>query len=306
MLATRSWHAATVPDDARQVTLSDGRRIDVLVSGPEDGFPLVFHHGTPGARTPIRAIERAAHGHGLRLVATTRPGYGHSGRHEGRRVVDVVHDTAAVLHSLGADQCLVASWSGGGPHALACAARLPHAIAALVIAGAAPADAQGLDWMEGMGQENVDEFSAAQANPDDLRQHLDAQRDVMRNASIHDITAGLAGLLPPVDRAVLTGELAEDLAASFHEALAEGVEGWLDDHLAFVSPWGFDLHEIAVPTAIWQGSEDRMVPAAHGAWLSARIPGASAHLIPGQGHISLAVGSIDAMLDELVNAARLP
>ncbi|MDA8312547.1 MAG: alpha/beta hydrolase [Actinomycetota bacterium] len=292
-----------MPADANQVTLPDGRRIEVSVSGPEGGLPLVFHHGTPGARTPIRVLQRAAHRRGLRLVAATRPGYGHSTRKEGRTVADVVEDTAAVLQALGADRCLVAGWSGGGPHALACAARLPHALGALVIAGVAPADGEGLDWMAGMGQDNVDEFRAARAGPGALRAHLGAQRDLLKDVSMDDIAASLESLLPPVDRAVLTDEFAQDLAASFHEALVEGVDGWLDDDLAFVSPWGFGLREIAIPTAIWQGSEDRMVPPAHGEWLSTRIPGASAHLIPGEGHLSIALGAADAMLDELVQTA---
>ncbi len=290
-------------EDAHQVTLPDGRRIEVSVSGPADGLPLVFHHGTPGARTPIRVLQRAAHRRGLRLVASTRPGYGHSTRKEGRKVADVVEDTAAVLQALGADWCLVAGWSGGGPHALACAARLPHALGALVIAGVAPADGQGLDWMAGMGQDNVDEFRAARAGPGALREYLDAQRVLLKDVSTDDITASLESLLPPVDRAVLTDELAQDLAASFHEALVEGVDGWLDDDLAFLSPWGFHLREIDIPTAIWQGSEDRMVPSSHGEWLSTRIPGTSAHLTPGEGHLSIAVGAIDAMLDELVQTA---
>src|SRR6476469_5803927 len=106
------------------VRLPEGRRLDLRVSGPADGLPLVFHHGTPGAATPIRALERGAQARGLRLVTTSRPGYGDSTRQPGRSVVDVVSDTAEVLAALGTDECLVAGWSGGGPHALACGARL--------------------------------------------------------------------------------------------------------------------------------------------------------------------------------------
>ena len=97
------------------VRLPDGRLLDTQVSGPTDGVPLVFHHGTPGAATPIRALERAAHARGLRLVTTSRPGYGGSTRQPGRAVVDVVADTTAVLQAIGADRCLVAGWSGAGP-----------------------------------------------------------------------------------------------------------------------------------------------------------------------------------------------
>jgi pimeloyl-ACP methyl ester carboxylesterase len=294
-----------VDPDPSGVELPDGRRIDVRVSGPEDGFPLVFHHGTPGAGTPIRALERAAHDRGLRLVTISRPGYGRSTRQEGRRVVDVARDTEAVVRSLRADRCMVAGWSGGGPHALACAARLEGVAAALVIASVAPSDGEGLDWIAGMGQANIDEFGAAREGADVLRDLLDGEREQLRDVPVENITSALESVLSEVDRAVLKHELAEDIAASFREGLREGVDGWLDDDLAFVSPWGFRLDEIGTATAIWQGSEDLMVPPAHGEWLGTHVPGASVHLLEGEGHLSIGMGALDAMMDELMDAARL-
>jgi pimeloyl-ACP methyl ester carboxylesterase len=284
------------------VRLPDGRRLDMRVSGPADGFPLVFHHGTPGAATPVRALERATHERGLRLVTTSRPGYGESSRQPGRVVVEVVADTAAVLAAIGAERCLIAGWSGGGPHALACAARLGAAAAVLVIAGVAPYEAEGLDWTAGMGQENIVEFSAAVHGEDELRSYLLQEREQLKVITAADVASSLETLLPDVDRAVLTGEFAEDLAASFREAVRVGAEGWLDDDLAFASPWGFGLDEISVPVMIWQGSADLMVPFAHGQWLASHLPAASAHLQQGEGHLSVALGALDRMLDELVAA----
>jgi pimeloyl-ACP methyl ester carboxylesterase len=290
-------------DAPSSVALPDGRHIDVRVSGPAGGLPLVFHHGTPGAATPIRALERAAHARGLRLVTISRPGYGSSDRKPGRAVLDVAADTAAVLAELSADECVVAAWSGGGPHALACGARLPAARAVLVIAGVAPYDSDGLDWLAGMGDGNVAEFGAALGGEDALRPFLDAARQELAGATSGDLVASFDSLLPDVDRAVLTGEFAEDLLASFREGLSDGVDGWLDDDLAFTRPWGFSLTEITVPVLIWQGSEDLMVPFAHGEWLAARMPAATAHLEHGEGHLSIALGAMDRMLDELVAAA---
>ncbi len=286
-----------------QLRLPDGRLLDVQVSGPTGAVPLVFHHGTPGAATPIRALERATHARGLRLVTTSRPGYGGSSRQTGRAVVDVVADTASVLQALGAERCLVAGWSGGGPHALACGARLPAAEAVLVIAGVAPYGAAGLDWAAGMGEDNVVEFGAALQGEDRLRPYLRAQREQLEDVTAAGIITSLETLLPEVDRAALTGEFGEDLAASFHEGLRLGVDGWLDDDLAFTKPWGFDLAEVAVPTALWQGSEDLMVPFAHGQWLSSRVPGVAAHLELGEGHLSVGLGALEPMLDELLGAA---
>ncbi|HMK98013.1 MAG TPA: alpha/beta hydrolase [Acidimicrobiales bacterium] len=289
-----------VPD---QVRLPDGRLLDFQVSGPASDVPLVFHHGTPGAGTPVRALERAAHARGLRVLTTSRPGYGGSTRHPGRSVVDVVADTAEVLSAIGAERCLVAGWSGGGPHALACAARLPFAEAVLVIAGVAPYGAAGLDWTAGMGEENVVEFGAALQGEDRLRPYLLEQRELLKDVTPPGIISSLETILPDVDKAVLTGEFGEDVAASFHEGLRLGVDGWVDDDLGFTKPWGFELDEVAVPTALWQGSEDLMVPFAHGQWLSSRAPGATVHLEPGEGHLSIGLGALDRMLDELVSAA---
>jgi len=146
------------------------------------------------------------HARGLRLVTTSRPGYGDSSPQPGRRVVDVAADTAAVLTAIGADRCLIAGWSGGGPHALACGARLGAAVAVLVIAGVAPYEAEGLDWVAGMGEENVAEFSAAVHGEDQLRSYLLQAREQLKDATAAGIVASLDTLLPDVDRAVLTGE----------------------------------------------------------------------------------------------------
>src|SRR5215469_13186563 len=264
--------------DYEQVQLPDGRRLDVNISGPPDGLPLVYHHGTPAAVPPIRALERAVHARGLRLVTTSRPGCGRSTRQPGRSVVDVVADTDALLAALGADRCVTMGWSGGGPHALACGARLGAVAAVLVVAGVAPYEADGLDWMAGMGE-------------------------LMRNIRAADIVASMQSLLPDVDQKSVTGEFAEDMAAGIREAMRSGIDGWLDDDLAFVKPWGFGLAEISVPTVVWQGSADLMVPFTHGQWLASRLPAASVHLEEGEGHLSVGLGKLDAMLDELVKAA---
>ena len=240
----------------------------------------------------------------MRLVTTSRPGYGDSSRREGRGVVDVVADTRAVLGAMGAERCVVFGWSGGGPHALACAARLEQAAAVLSIAGVAPYEADGLDWLAGMGEENLTEFKAAVEGEASLRPYVELGREHLAEVTAAGIVESLASVLPDVDRAVLTDEFGEDMSSSFHEALRAGVDGWLDDDLAFVRPWGFDLREVSIPTMIWQGSADLMVPFAHGRWLSSRLAHATVHLEQGEGHLSIALGAIGPMLDELLEAAR--
>ncbi|HXQ18776.1 MAG TPA: alpha/beta hydrolase [Acidimicrobiales bacterium] len=287
--------------ESQLVELKDGRRLEYEVHGVQDGPALVFHHGTPGSCLPFATLAAAAASRGLRLVTTSRAGYGESSRQAGRRVVAAAADTGELLDALGIEDCLVAGWSGGGPHALACGARLAgRARAVLVIAGVAPADADGLDFLTGMGEANLDEFGLAERGEAALRPFLETQREALRTAAPEDLAAALTSLLPPVDVRALEDGVAVDLEAQIQHGVASGVEGWLDDDLAFVAPWGFSLDEIAVPTSLWQGDQDLMVPPAHGRWLAAQVPGVVAHLEAGEGHISIGARLMDRMLDELL------
>jgi pimeloyl-ACP methyl ester carboxylesterase len=282
------------------VGLPGGRSLEVSASGPHQATPLVLHHGTPSERTQYPPFAHAAAARGLRLVTYSRPGYGGSSRQPGRVIADCAADTLAVVEQLGAGRFYTAGWSGGGPHALACGALLPDRVrGVLCIAGVAPYAAEGLDFLAGMGEDNTEEFGEALKGEDALRPWLERQRSEMVGLTADQVADSLGNLVPPVDVAVLTGEFAEDLASEFRQALSVGVDGWLDDDLAFTRPWGFELADIAVPTYLWQGSDDLMVPFAHGRWLAERVPGVIAHLEQGEGHLSIGIGALDRMLDEL-------
>jgi pimeloyl-ACP methyl ester carboxylesterase len=120
------------------------------------------------------------------------------------------------------------------------------------------------------------------------------------------VAAALGDLVSPIDVATLNGEFAEYLAASIRGAVANGIWGWHDDDLAFVKPWGFDLADLRVPVFIWQGGQDRMVPFRHGEWLAAHVPGATARLLPDQGHLSIATSRFGEIVDELIASAPPP
>jgi pimeloyl-ACP methyl ester carboxylesterase len=184
---------------------------------------------------------------------------------------------------------MVTGVSGGGLHTLATAALLPDRVAAAAsVSGAAPYGMDDLDFLAGMGQGNLDEFGAALDGPDALRACMEADRQSIAGVSPTELAAALATGLPPVDAAQVTGELAEDLTEQFTRGLEPGIAGWFDDDIAFLSPWGFDLAALAgVPVAIWHGGQDLFVPPAHGAWLASHIPGATAHLMPEHGHLSI-------------------
>lgn len=290
--------------ERRLVPVPDGREIDVLTAGPAGGFPLVIHEGTPVGLVLNEKLAGAAAGRGLRVVMTARPGYEGSTARPGRRVADVAADVAVVLDALGADAFVSIGFSGGGPHSLACAALLPgRCLAAASVAGVGPYDAADLDFLAGMGPENVEEFSLAVRGADALSPFLEKEAAVLRQITGEQIVAALGGLISEADAAVLTGEFAADLAAGLRAAVREGIAGWRDDDLAFAAGWGFSLDDLAGRTAIWQGDEDRMVPFAHGEWLAAHIPGARVHLEPGAGHLTMTVTAIEAILGDLLDLA---
>lgn len=284
------------------VTLRDGRTLHLYDEGDPDGNVVVVHHGTPGSGLMYAPDVELARERGLRLIAYDRAGYGGSTPNPGRAVVDVVADIDDAVTALGVDRYASVGGSGGCPHSFACGARSDRCIAAAAIASPTPYPADGLDWMAGMGEQNLEEFGLALQGRDALVPYLEHEAAEFGESTPEQIKDLLASLLPPVDAAVLTGDRAVHAKEMFDRAVAHGVAGWCDDDIAFTRPWGFELTEIRVPTLLWQGVQDRMVPVAHARWLAQRIPGVEAHISEEDGHLSIAVGRLGEINDWL--AAR--
>lgn len=282
------------------LSVPDGRSLNVWLAGPEEGTPLLFHAGTPGSGIPYIGLVSALVDHGLRYVAFSRPGYGSSTRLADRRVAGVVPDSLAVLDYIGADKAYVLGSSGGGPHALACAALMPNRVLGTALIGCvAPSVAVGLDWMAGMGAENVEEFGAALAGPESLRAFMEQAWPLFSSITGPQVAEALGDLVDDVDRASIRGDFADWFAASVRDGLSESYWGWFDDDMAFTRPWGFDTGRIAGPVHVWHGGHDRMVPISHGEWLARHVGGACPHLHEEHGHLTLAVDSLSHILDEV-------
>lgn len=295
---------------ALNVHTPDGRALEVLLGGSPDGFPLVYHHGTPQGAVPDPNLERPATERNLRVIAYSRPGYGASTpRSDGATtatVADDAADVATILDHLGHDEFVTLGWSGGGPRSLACAALLRgRCLAAACGVGIVPAEEYDGDIREGMGQENVAEYTAAFAGREALTEHLEQNWASVFTVTAEKVAASFGTLTPPVDRAALTGELAETMAASLRRAGEQGFIGWVNDDLTHLRPWGFKVEDVKVPVAVWQGTEDRMVPFAHARWLASHIPGVRAHLEDGEGHLSL-MRQMPRILDDLLDLAGRP
>lgn len=288
-----------------RVDTPDGRVLAVVEGGDPTGAAIVVHNGTPMSRLLYEPNAADAGARGLRLIGYDRPGYGDSTPQPGRTVADAARDVETIADALGIERLATWGISGGGPHALACAALLPErVVAAASLAGVAPYGTNGLDWLAGMGESNVTEFTFALKGPEYLEPFLRAERDVIIAGGAEALTEALRTLLTPVDKAVLTGEVADYMFRAFRVGSEERLDGWLDDDFAFARPWGFELEQIGVPVQLWQGAEDRFVPFAHGEWLAKRIPTVEAHLSPADGHITLLVRRIGDVHEWLAAALR--
>jgi pimeloyl-ACP methyl ester carboxylesterase len=278
---------------------SDHRTIEVLTGGDPDGFAFLFHGGSPSAVAEYEPIDE-------RFVSYSRPGYGASTpRPAPGRYADDVDESVLVLDQLGIGEFVTVGWSGGGPRALACAALLPDRCrAAATLAGVAPYHGAGLDWFAGMAEENHAEYHAAEQGPEAYEAYLVESFMPVLRASPSELAGAMGDLVTPVDVAALTPAFADWLSRTFRSAGAQGVVGVRDDGIAAVSPWGFDLADIRVPVAVWQGRQDAMVPYAHGVWLAEHVPGAEPHLAEDEGHLTL-VGRIGDVLADLERIAGI-
>lgn len=264
------------------IALDDGRTLHAYDTGAGD-LAVIWHHGTPNIGAPPAPLFPAAERFGLRWVSYDRPGYGGSTPNPGRDIASAATCTAAVADALGLDRFAVVGYSGGGPHALACAALLPHRVLGVVsLAGLAPFRADGLDWFAGMAASGVASLRAAEAG-----------RAVKERFEASGV--GYDPEFTEADFAALAGEW-----SWFDEVVGPAVragrpDAWIDDDLAYVNPWGFDPADVTAPVLLLHGLRDRVVPSSHAEWLARRCPAAELRLSPEDGHVSIVTSAPSAL-----------
>jgi pimeloyl-ACP methyl ester carboxylesterase len=304
--------------------VAGGRRLAYESWGDPNGSPVFLLHGTPGSRRGPRPRSHELALMGIRLVAYDRPGYGLSDRQVGRQVADAAGDVAALADVLGIEQFAVVGRSGGGPHALACAALRPDRVtSAAALVSLAPRFADGLDWFAGMGEANVRDYATAWRASDVpgdaglLASRLGRFTEDLNRDFVHSV---LGAQVPDADRQILADPgIRGLLIENFRQAVADernleavpargaaddgttrdaaeaggaGVRvllGWLDDTLAFSRSWGFCPEDITVPVLLWHGEDDVILPVEHSRWLAGRIPGATLVTEPGSAHFGALV-----------------
>jgi pimeloyl-ACP methyl ester carboxylesterase len=266
--------------------LTDGRFLEYFDNGISSTSAIVFHHGTPAHASLWSAWLELAASHGIRALSYSRAGYGISDRNEGRTVFSNNGDIRELLDSFGIRDFISIGWSGGGPHALA-TTMMNGSKGAITLAGVGEYGAADLDFLAGMGPENEEEFGEALKGEAEISAWMDKNAIAFKDVTDNEIREALGGLIGDVDKKALDGAIADEYATATRKGLAVSFDGWIDDDIAFVQPWGFALADITVPVHIWQGDDDFMVPHAHSYWLEKHIPTGKLNFVPGHGHISL-------------------
>jgi pimeloyl-ACP methyl ester carboxylesterase len=291
--------------EERTVASPDGRVLEVATIGDSSRPAVFFHHGTPGSASLVRTIEELATKGDLFLVTMSRAGYGTSTRQEGRDVAAAVPDTRTVLDALGIDRYAVVGWSGGGPHALACAALdAPRCVAAWSLAGVAPFTAD-FDWTDGMGPENIEEMELAAKGGPEYEAHMEMIGTALGEATVDNVIDLFGGLLSEPDMATLEPHDARELFAdSLRQGFVNGWRGFYDDDRAMMSDWGFEPGAITVPVSVWFGDNDLMVPPTHAQWLLRTITTSRGHHYPGEGHLSIIANHFDELASDIKEALK--
>jgi pimeloyl-ACP methyl ester carboxylesterase len=276
----------------RQVETADGRRLRVELAG--DGRRVVVVHvGTPNGGVLYDPWVDDAAARGLTLVTYDRPGYGGSSPQPGRTVADCAADVRAISAAVGFGRCAVWGFSGGGPHALACAALLGDLVAAVATIGSlAPLDAPGLDYFAGMPDDTRKDVELFRSDRAEWERNGAGQRDEVLRQSAAELGEEWSAGVSPGDGVLLRSEFGVWLHRAAQAGLAPGGDGWTGDDVAFNSPWGCDLAAIALPVKVWHGRDDRFVPFGHGRWLADTIPGAQSDLRDDDGHLTVAARRI--------------
>jgi pimeloyl-ACP methyl ester carboxylesterase len=205
-------------------------------------------------------------------------------------------DLVTIADSLGYREFGVTGWSEGGPWALAAAAyidplRLRHVSS---IAGGSYGTF-GDNWA-------ADHLSKADAlggvlalrfRPGFLLMYatLGMTAKHFRGTFVKQVRKALNDY----DRQIL---LQPDVETAFSQACAEcfaqGSDGLVRDSELLYRRWAFDVTTIERRVHMWQGTDDRLVPAAINKTVADRMPGAVWHSVEGAGHF-VAVGSADAL-----------
>ena len=289
-------------DAARTITLRDGRRLGYAEYGDPAGKPLFFFHGFPNSRIFARLGHQAAVRRGVRVIALDRPGFGRSDFKRGRTLAGWPDDVLEAAGALGIDRFAVLGYSGGGPYAAACAARIPERLTAVaIVSGLAPlsepAAVRGFPlptrvWL------TVLRRLPWLSRPSFWLMSWSARRKPERLIRIFDRAA------PPADKEILGRPAVRSIVtADFKESFRQGSRAAAWEFRLYLRPWRIALDAITINIDLWQGEADEVVPPSMARYYAKTVPHSHARFFPGEGHF-LIVDRLEEIEAALVAAMR--
>ncbi len=283
--------------------LQDGRSLGYGIYGNPGGIPIFDFHGIPGSRREAALIAEYLGRVELCFIGFDRPGYGRSSPKRDFRIPDLPADVAALADFLSIKRFIALGYSGGGPFALACAARMPGRIAAVgIVSGVGPSEIGSV----GMHSSNRKKFNLAQRAPWLARLMLGVAFSSLRRdpGRLEKQLKKIWQQMPAPDRQVLKDRRYSDgILAVTRDALMSSVAGWVNEEVLMALPWGFELGSVLCPNIfLWHGSLDRNVPLAMGKAVAARLAGCRPFFLENEGHLSLLYNHGSQIMDVLVRA----
>jgi pimeloyl-ACP methyl ester carboxylesterase len=273
----------------KKIKLKDGRNLGYEEYGVSNGAPVLFFHGTPGARvnavcTYMDSMAKKIDGPSIRLIAMDRPGYGLSDAKQERTMDDTVLDVIELMDQLGINQFSMIGLSGGGPYALATSANLRERVKKIaLICSLGPVYIPEL--MENLSQEETATLRAALFAPDSL---ISYTQNVQKNPDA--FVKNELKKMSENDRKAVPSELIQ----GFIQMITEGTknpEGMISDYKIYAKDWGIRFEDIKVPVHLWHSESDQSVPIFHSEYLVNLIPNSTLTRLQGFNHVATSLAA---------------
>ena len=275
----------TPPRIEGRIRVRDGRKLGFAEFGPPDGRPIIWLHGTPGARRQIPEDARLAGEEvGVRFIGVDRPGTGLSSSHLYGSILEFTEDLKILIDELGFDELAVIGLSGGGPYALATGYALPDRVKAVgVLGGVAPT--RGPEGVTG-GLVQLAVRFAPLIPPFRVPLGLLIGGVVALLIPFgHPALEVYARFSPPGDREVFARPEIKEMFINDLSDTRGRLRAPVDDIILFTRDWGFRLADVSVPVKWWQGDADHIVPLEHAQHCVALLPDAELFVRPGESHL---------------------
>jgi len=275
-----------------RVALTDGRSLGYIEVGDPEGYPVVSNHGGLSSRLDVVPADASARAHGLRVISPDRPGIGASDPRPGRTMGDWASDMGELADQLDLDRFAVMGWSFGGCFAQSVGRFLGDRVSVLaLIASGIPSDWPGM-------RDEIDRLDRV------LLRLSERSGNQLAARSIFHLMGSAAHRLPTAfaHASGYHGASADALATAIASGLSDPA-GVVSEYQAVGAHWGFDPSEIEVPTQLWQGDGDELVPPAWATRLHEAIPGSTLTLVPGATHF-LWYDQWDAIFDAITGVVR--